>query len=311
MRIYSPEQVAASLPYGALIDALERAFRSDAEVPERMHYEIESPGSPNATLLLMPAWRRGGFIGVKIATIFPSNADRNLPSVNASYLLLDGGTGEPRALLDGGELTLRRTAAASALASRYLSRRESRSLLMIGTGKLAPHLVAAHSVVRQLDRIMVWGRRADTAAALAAKLSGNARAVIAVTDLESAVRSADIISCATLATEPLVRGDWLRPGQHLDLVGAFRPDMREADSAAVSRADVYVDTIAGAIAEAGEIVQALERGVLERSDIRGDLFALAREECRARQSDDAITLFKSVGTAIEDLAAAELALCAD
>jgi ornithine cyclodeaminase len=307
MQVYSQDAVARALPYGRLIDAIEDAFRKETVVPRRVHHQVEVPGGAEATLLMMPAWRCGEVLGVKIATIFPDNAERKLPAVNASYLLLNAATGEPVAMLDGTELTLRRTAAASALASRYLSRRDASSFLMVGTGKLAPHLIAAHAVVRKLEKIMIWGRRKAAAERLANTLGAAPFAVTVVDDLEEAVRRADIVCCATLSTEPLVRGRWLHPGQHLDLVGAFRPDMSEADADAIAASDVYVDTLAGATAEAGEIVQAIRNGALEQGDIVGDLFALARGTCRARESPAAITLFKSVGTALEDLAAAELA----
>jgi ornithine cyclodeaminase len=222
--------------------------------------------------------------------------------------MLDASTGQPAAILDGAELTARRTAAASALASRYLSRDDAASLLMVGAGKLAPHLVRAHATVRPLGQVMIWARRPEEARRLAAELAGEGVATTPVSDLEAAVRSADIVCSATLATEPLIRGSWLHEGHHLDLVGAFRADMREADGAAVSRADVYVDTVAGALGEAGDIVQAMARGELEKSDIVGDLSGLCRGTCPARRSREAITLFKSVGTALEDLAAAELAM---
>jgi len=312
MQVYNRDAVATSLPYSGLIDAIENAFRKDAVIPDRVHHQVRVPGYPDATLLLMPAWRTGEFLGVKIATIHPGNAETNLPSVHASYLLLNAGTGEPVAILDGMELTLRRTGASSALASRYLSRADASVFLMVGTGKLAPHLVAAHASVRNFDEVMIWGRRpgaaAELAATLAATLAPASFALTSVDDLEEAVRRADIICCATLATEPLIRGKWLLPGQHMDLVGSYRPDMSEADMDAIVRAQVYVDTLAGATAEAGEIVQAMQSGLLDRGDIVGDLYSLARGTCPGRKSDDAITLFKSVGNALEDLAAAEMAM---
>jgi ornithine cyclodeaminase len=302
------KQVAAALPYDQLIDALGAAFRSDIEVPHRVHHEVALPDGKPGKLLLMPAWQVGGNIGVKIATVFPDNATRGLPAVFASYILMSAETGMPIALLDGTEITLRRTAAASALASSFLSRSDSSRLLMIGTGNLAPHLIAAHAIARQLSDICIWGRRREAAEKLAGKLASSSFSVSVADDLEQAVREADIISCATLASEPLVLGNWLQPGQHLDLVGAYKPDMREADSRAVSRANVYVDTRAGALSEAGDIMLAISDGSIKESDIRGELQELVRGSAEARTSDDAITLFKSVGTAIEDLAAAELVL---
>ncbi len=251
---------------------------------------------------------RVGKLGIKIATVFPGNAAKGMSAVYASYFLMDAGTGEPIAIMDGTGLTLRRTAAASALASTYLSRSDSSSLLMVGTGRLAPHLIAAHASARPIDTVIIWGRREEAAIALKSKLSEAPYQVVVMTDLEVAVDRADIISCATLTREPLVEGDWLQEGQHLDLVGAFKPDMRETDSIAVSRANVFVDTVAGALSEAGDIRQAIEERAIKRTDIKNDLEKLARGRCQGRTSDESITLFKSVGTALEDLAAAELVM---
>lgn len=302
------KQVAEALPYDQLIGALEATFASVFEVPPRSHHAVALPGGNPGTLLLMPAWRPGGHMGVKIASVFPDNATNGLPSVYASYLLMDATTGAPLAVLDGAEITLRRTAAASALASRYLSRRDASRLLMVGTGSLAPHLIAGHATSRQIAEVSVWGRRREAADRIVASFAAAEFSISLCTDLEQGIRQADIISCATLANEPLVRGDWLEPGQHLDLVGAFKPDMREADSRAVAKAEVYVDTKAGALGEAGDIIQAIDDGSLEESDIKGELRDLVTGSVAGRTTGESITLFKSVGTAIEDLAAAELVI---
>ena len=302
------DSVANALPYDQLISALDEAFKAGATVPDRTHLEIAAPGQADGTLLLMPCWQTNGNMGVKIASVFPGNAAMGLSAVYASYFLMDAGTGEPIAVLDGTELTLRRTAAASALASRYLSRSDSNSLLMVGTGQLAPHLIAAHASARPIDRVLIWGRREEAAKDIESKLSSASFEIGVVTDLEAAIDGVDIISCATLARDPLIKGDCLQKGQHLDLVGAFKPDMRETDSTAVSRAKVYVDTVSGALSEAGDILQAIQEGAIKETDIEGDLERLARGQCQGRTSDKAITLFKSVGTALEDLAAAELAI---
>jgi ornithine cyclodeaminase len=156
--------------------------------------------------------------------------------------------------------------------------------------------------------VAIWGRSPEKAKSLAAALGGSDLEASHVVDLEAAVGEADIISCATLATEPLILGGWLRSGQHLDLVGAFTPQMAEADDAAIARARVYVDTREGALVESGELVGALERGVIGADDIHGDLFDLTRGAIVGRSGSDEITLFKSVGTALEDLAAATLAI---
>jgi ornithine cyclodeaminase/alanine dehydrogenase-like protein (mu-crystallin family) len=311
MRFFDADEVARMLPYDQLIDALDTAFRTDTVVPLRSHHGIAVPGSQGGTLLLMPAWVCGDSLGVKIVNVFPDNAKHGLPAVHATYLLMNATTGVMLALLDGTELTLRRTACASALASRYLSRHDSRKLLMVGTGKLAPHLIAAHAAVRRISEVRVWGRRKEAAQSLADEMADMPFDIAAVDDLRAALDGVDIVSCATLANDPLIHGSWLQPGQHVDLVGAFTPRMREADFDALRRAEVFVDTCAGAMAEAGEIVQALERGDLAPGDIRAELAGLARGEHAGRTSDSSITLFKSVGTALEDLAAARLVAGAD
>ena len=256
----------------------------------------------------MPAWQAGagGYAGVKIVSVFPGNAARGKPSVIGTYLLLDGDSGEPLAALDGQALTAWRTAAASALAASYLAAPDARRMVMVGAGALAPRLIAAHAAVRPIEEVAIWNRNAERAARLAADLDRPGLRVTATDDLGAAIAGADIVSAATMSREPLIRGDWLKPGAHLDLVGAYNPAMREADDAAIARATVYVDTRAGALAEAGDIVQAIASGALDEARIAGDLFDLCRGDAPGRRSAEEITLFKSVGTAIEDLAAAIL-----
>ena len=302
------EAVRAATPWPALIATLREFFREGCVLPQRHHHTVEVPGERDATLLLMPAWRTGVALGVKVVTVVPGNDARGLPAVAGLYLLLSGTTGEPLALIDGAELTARRTAAASALAAGYLAREDARRMVMVGTGRLAPELVAAHASVRPtLREVGVWGRDPAKAEALAARLArGIGLAVTAAADLEAAVRDADLVSCATTSAQPLVRGAWLRAGAHLDLVGGFTPAMREADDEAVRRARVWVDTYEGATREAGDIVGPLASGALAREAIVGDLFGLCRGEAAGRSGPAEITLFKSVGTALEDLAAATL-----
>jgi alanine dehydrogenase len=305
MRVYSASAVEAALETPELVEQLRDAFRSTITVPPREHYTVPTGGGPDATLLLMPAWQENRYIGVKIVSVFPGNGQQGLPSVMGAYVLMSARTGEPLAMIDGRMLTLRRTAAASALAAKYLARADASRLLMVGTGALAPHLIMAHARVRPLREVMVWGRTQAKAEALARTLTSRYLTVQATSDLAGAVAGADIISCATLSQEPLIRGEWLQPGQHLDLVGGFTPQMREADDAAVERARVYVDTPV-ALKEAGDIVQPLNSGVLVEKMIAGDLAELAQGRCHGRSFYNQITLFKSVGTAIEDLAAAML-----
>ena len=306
MRIVSAADVEAALDFESLVERLRQAFRRDVVVPLRHHHTVATPDGVDATLLLMPAWQTGRHIGIKMVTIFPDNAERGLPAVMGAYLLLDGKTGSPLAMIDGPMLTARRTAAASALAASYLARPDCERLLMVGTGTLAPQLILAHAAVRPIRNVLVWGRTEDKAAKLAKRLNRSDFRVQHTTDLEDAARGAHIISCATLSVEPLIAGEWLQNGQHLDLVGGYRPDMRETDDTAIRRARVFVDTRAGACKEAGDIVQPLESGVLDPDDIAADLFELTRGERAGRRFYDQITLFKSVGTAVEDLAAAQL-----
>jgi ornithine cyclodeaminase len=308
MLIFNQQAVADALPYGTLVAALARAFAGNTVTPARTTHTVPGSGGSDGTLLIMPAWQQGERLGIKIASVFPDNEKRGLASVQASYLLLDANTGVPLAVLDGAELTLRRTAAASALASRYLSREAATTLLMVGTGKLAPHMIAAHAAVRPLARVLVWGRRPQQAVALAGTLSRPDLPVEAVESLQDAVPAADIICCATLSNRPLILGRWLRAGQHLDLVGAFTADMCEADGDALQRSRLFVDTFDGALGEAGEVLQAIASGHITRDNILADLAMLARGEHAGRQADSDITLFKSVGTAIEDLAAAACVL---
>jgi ornithine cyclodeaminase len=322
MKILSAAQVDASLDDLALIDRLEQLFRNGCVMPPRHHHTVAAPagpGSADATLLLMPAWTRGpsARVGVKIVTVFPDNGRRSLPSIYGQYLLLSGETGASLALLDGTMLTKRRTACASGLASRYLSRPDAERLLMIGTGALAPHLIRVHCKMRAIRDVAIWGRRPQEAQRLADELSSSlptklerSVTVRAVADRQQAVRTADIVSCATLSRTPLVEGAWLRDGQHIDLVGAYTPEMRESDDAVIRRVRIHVDTRAGATKEAGDIVLPIRSGVITADNIVADLFELARGERSGRQAGDArsITLFKSVGAALEDLAAAELAV---
>jgi len=304
VRLVGEEELAAVLDDRSLVECLREAFREGAECPLRQHYDVGAPGT-QGTLLLMPAWQPGRSLGVKVVTVFPGNAARGRSAVQASYLLLDAQTGAPRALMDGAALTRRRTAAASALAATYLARSDSATLVMVGTGSLAPHLAAAHAAARPIREVRVWGRSPEKAAALAARLDRPGLRVTAAKRLEEAVRAADIVSCATLSAEPLVHGAWLRPGTHVDLVGGFTPSMREADDDAVRRSRVFVDT-AAALEEAGDVVQPITRGLLRAADV-ADLFDLVRGARPGRKGDAEITLFKSVGTALEDLAAARLA----
>ncbi|WP_137130670.1 ornithine cyclodeaminase family protein [Rhizobium sp. FY34] len=307
MLMLNADETRAALPFNALIGAIETMFKSGCVMPVRHHHEMEVPGEAAGTMLLMPAWVPGAYAGVKILNLIPDNHLRALPTIYGQYLLSSARTGKMLALIEGGELTARRTAATSALASRLLSRPDAKEMLMVGTGRLSLNLIEAHAVTRPLTRFRIWGRDIAKTEAIAAEASAAGFAAQAVGDLETAVSTADIISCATLSVAPLIKGAWLKPGQHLDLVGAFKPSMRESDDEAVRRSSIFVDTRAGAVKEGGDIAMPLAAGTIKHEDILADLTGLLTGEHAGRRREDEITLFKSVGAALEDLAGAMLA----
>ncbi|TYC65943.1 ornithine cyclodeaminase family protein [Stappia sp. BW2] len=308
MLLLTENQTRDALPFPDLIDALANMFRSGCVMPTRHHHDMEVPGEPDATVLLMPAWVPGGYAGVKVVNVVPGNSERNLPAISAQYLLSDARTGEMLGLIDGGELTARRTAAASALAASYLARSDARHLLVLGTGRLAPNLIAAHMAVRSIDEVTIWGRSRDKTDELVRSLTEQFPVKLrTAVSLKEALGEADIVSAATLSSEPLIKGAVLKPGTHVDLVGAFKPSMRESDDDLIKRAEIFVDTRDGCLSEGGDIVQPIKSGLLTPGEIKADLYELCRGEHPGRQSDDEITMFKSVGAALEDLAGAILA----
>lgn len=308
MRTVTGAELKSVLHFRMLIERMRQTFRGGVEVPVRHHHTVQTYGEHDATLLLMPAWQVNQSVGVKIVTVFPDNGAKDLPAVQGVYLLMDGKTGVPQALLDGQALTKRRTAAASALAATYLARPDSSRLLVVGTGALSPEIIEAYTAVLPIRHVLVWGRNLEKARKVVSRFHRPKFKIEATDDLEGAVKGADIISCATLSKQPLIRGEWLQPGQHLDLIGGFTPEMREADDDCVRRARIFVDTRDGACKEAGDIVQPIQAGILTAEDIAGDLYDLTRGERAGRRFYDQITMFKSVGTALEDLCAAQLAV---
>jgi ornithine cyclodeaminase len=300
MRMIDAAALRAALPWPALEEALARMFLEGCEAPLRHRHALPQDG----TLLLMPAWN-ATHSGVKIVHVLPANAARGLPAVQASYLLSDAATGQALALLDGGELTDRRTAAASTLAGRFLARPDSRRLLVLGSGKVAAALAEAWCARFPIAEVAIWSRSAAHAARLAARLAAEGLPARIAASADPA--GYDIVSAATLSEAPLVRGAEVSAGTHVDLVGAFRPTMRESDSALLARATVVVDTRAGALAEAGDVVQAIAEGAITEAAVVADLAQLCSGAHPGRRRADEITVFKSVGWAGEDLAAAVLA----
>ncbi len=299
MRWITAQQLADLAPYKDIVEALRKGFASEIATPVRHHHDTSSV----TTLLLMPAWSTD-FTGLKTVTVKTDNANLGIATVQGAYLLIDNATGTPVAMMDGTELTRRRTACASALASDYLSRQNSSTLLLIGAGALGAHFAKAHASVRPIKTVLIYNRTLDKAKSLASELNGEGFAARAVTDLKNAMEEADIISGITSSTQAIIKETWLKPGTHIDLAGAFKPTMRETDAETVGRARVFVDTRAGTEAEAGDLIQAQAEGQFEFDRVQGDLFELCRGLKSGRKTESEITLFKSCGTALEDLATA-------
>jgi ornithine cyclodeaminase len=309
MRIVDAETTRRHLGFPELIAALRAMFVEGCEVPQRHVHTIADPdaGAPRGTVLVMPAWRAGHRFGLKTVMIFPGNGARGLPGLHSTYLLYDASTGEPLAQLDGDEITTRRTAAAAALAASYLAPADARRLLVVGAGRVAALLADAMRAVRPIDEVTVWNHHRDGAERLAAALRAAGIAARASEDLAASVAAADIVSCATLSHAALIEGQWLAEGTHLDLIGSFTPQMREADAACFDRARVFVDT-PEALVKSGDILDAVAEGTFAPLALQGTLADLCAGRCAGRSSAGEITLFKAVGSALEDLAAAELVL---
>ncbi len=305
MRIVDAQATRNALPFARLVPALRQAFAEGCEVPARQALKV----GKDCSSLIMPAWSRPGsasaLYGVKIVNIAAGNAARGLPGLHASYLLFDADSGVPLACIDGSVLTTRRTVAASALAASFLARPDARRLLVVGAGAVARLLPEAYRTVRPIDQVVVWARSPHKAAALAAAWQAEGMDARAESDLAMAVAGCDIVSCATLATDPLIQGRWLAPGTHLDLIGSFTPQMREADDACFAGASLYVDTDE-ALQKSGDLLGPLARGVIDAAQLRGTLAGLCSGRAPGRQTPQERTVFKSVGTALEDLAGAAL-----
>ena len=302
----SSEFIEENTNFSALISDIKKYFSSDeVMVPMRHHHDFPNPEvQTDSTLLLMPAWNPSKNAGVKIVTVSPENGQFDLPSIQGTYIYFDAIKGSIKAILEAKNLTVKRTAAASALASSYLSRKDSNSLLMIGTGALSINLIKAHAAVRPITQVYIWGRNFEKAMAVANELKKEKFSVTAIKNIEEKIADVAIISCATLSKSPLLFGKHLKTGQHIDLVGAYKKDMREADDETITRASVFVDTFQGGLKESGDIVIPLQNGTLKEEDIKADLFQLCSNQKNGRNSTEEITVFKSVGHALEDLAAA-------
>lgn len=288
-----------------LVYELEQAFaKNQIVVPDRHHHDFPNNALGTISLLLMPAWLPGVVGGVKILTINPKNGLNNLPSIQGEYFLIDAISGKKKVELEATSLTANRTAATSALASKYLSRQDSNTLLIIGAGRLAIPLIKAHVCVRPIQQVLVWGRNRTKSKEIAKTLKSEEFEIESIDSIEKGLRIADIISTATLSPKPLVKGRHLRLGQHLDLVGAYKPNCRETDDRCVQKSVLFIDCMNN-ILEGGDLAIPLNKGIIVAEDIRADLFDLCSGIHQGRKTSEEITLFNSVGHALEDLVAAQ------
>jgi len=299
--------IESNTVFATLIQELKHQFSTNKIiVPKRHHHDFPNPDVPtDTTLLLMPAWNPGNTAGVKVVTVNPENNRFDLPAIQGSYIYFDAANGTIKAIFEAKSLTAKRTAAASALAASYLSRADAQSLLMIGTGALATNLIKAHASVRPIKEVFIWGRHFEKAQAICDDLNQESFTIKAIETIEDKISEVAIISCATLSKNPLVLGKHLKPGQHIDLVGAYKKDMREADDETIVKSSIFVDTFQGGLKESGDIVIPLQNGSLKETDIKADLFGLTGGKHQGRIHTEEITVFKSVGHALEDLAAAD------
>lgn len=304
MRTIDNETIDQVLNYDKMLEALYKIFISKFTMPVRHHHFYNTPDSAENALILMPAWT-DKYLGCKQVIVAPKNAEQHLPAIHALYTLFDAETGVPLAQMDATKLTSVRTACASALAAKYLARENAENLLVIGSGRVAYHLAQAHSSVRNYKHIEVWARNTDKAQALLDSLKEQGFTNVSLAnDLQEAIQKADVISSATLSKEPIIKGEWLKPGVHLDLIGSHTPKTREADDEVIRRSTIYADSREGALHETGELAIPIASGLMDPKDVQADLVELCKANKLARKNDEEITLFKSAGLAIEDLAAA-------
>ncbi|RDE08886.1 ornithine cyclodeaminase [Pelagibacterium lacus] len=300
MQSFDAAAIDALLDYPGLIAALEEAHRGG--VPEAQHMVQDEPEGGENKFVALVGWARAEIVAVKMVGVFPGNLKRQPPeaSVQGLVAVFDADTGAPRFVADGAEMTFRKTAADSGMGSKLLARQDASTLLVVGAGGLAPHMIAAHTAARPgIERVMVWNRTRERAEALVDRLAGE-RAVEVVENLDDAVAVADIVSCVTMSDRPLVKGECLKPGAHLDLVGAYLPTMREADDAAMARGRIFVDTRNG-MEGAGDLCQPVAAGVIGWNAVIADAFALCQGQHAGRGSDDEITIYKNVGGGHLDL----------
>jgi 1-pyrroline-2-carboxylate reductase [NAD(P)H] len=303
-KLISAEQVHASLRYPDFVESLRGVFAAPHTMPPRQVLLLDPASGSHDAFAMLPSWN-DEVICQKAFTYFPGNQPP-AKTLYSQIMLFDRKSGEPLALIDGVSVTCWRTAGISALASRLLSREDSQTLLLLGTGRLAPFLIRAHASVRPLKRILLWGRDPGKADSLRETMTGEFPAIMfeAVTDLREACGISDIVVCATGSPDILVHGEWIQPGTHTDFLGNHHADKRECDSELVTRARVFVDSRENCFREAGEILVPVSEGVFSLDQVAGELADLCCGQAPRRRNESEITLFKSVGCALGDLCGA-------
>ncbi len=309
MLLLSESNVHQMLSFEELISTLKKTFSQPFGMPQRQVFELDSNNNSHDAFAVLPSWSEDT-IAVKAFTYMPDNPklSADLKSIYAQIMIFDRKTGVPQAVVDGTSATYWRTAAVSGLAGKLLSRIDSSKLLLCGTGNIAAYMALAHASVRNIKQIRVWGRSAEKINNVIAEIKAK-RSDIEVSscnDLDESVQWADIISCATRSPKPLFDGSLVRAGTHIDLVGNHLKAARECDSELMVRSSVFVDSKINCFAEAGELLLPISEGVFALNDVKAELGELCKGEHPGRKSDDEITLFKSVGSAIGDLATAQL-----
>lgn len=312
MKIIDADTVQASLSYPALIDALQEAFAKGFTQPPRQVFLLDDQPDNFDAFALLPAWT-DEIIAVKAFTYFPSNTPPDA-LLYSKVMIFQRSNGVPLALVDGTTVTFWRTGGVSGLATRLLSREDSSTMLMVGTGNLSSYIIRANASVRPLKKIMVWGNPdgmppvADAQRVvdhMSKELPGVEFTV--VTDLEAACGQADIIACATSSPEILIRGAWIKEGTHLDFIGNHHADKRECDTEVITRGKVYADSYVNAFKEAGEILVPIEEGVFSKEGVIAEMSEMCSGKATLRTNDKEITVFKAIGQAVTDLVAASLA----
>lgn len=301
MRMVDAETVHRLLDWPSAIEAMRLGHLKPRPKIARLALDQPREGGHPDMMLAVPAWQASEALGIKVVTSFPRNVEAyGLPTVDALYLIFDPHNGKPQAVIDGEALIFRKTASDTALGASFLAPPNAERMLMVGAGALAPYVIAAMRAVRpSLKHVAIWNRTPARAEALAESLQETGTAAEACTDLAAELPRADIVISATMAEQPLIRGDLVAPGAHVGLIGSFTPQMREGDDELLRRAAIFVDDYA-CLERSGEFIEPLKSGVIAREDISGDLFALCRDQASA-PVDGRPTLFKNGGAGHLDL----------